>query len=62
MSSRTQQGVKYALRGVIAKLGLTDSNHVISDLRAEIERDIEAKRKLERKLWLPIRKRAGFSA
>ena len=50
LSSRTQENTKYALRSLIAKLGLTDSDHVISDLRAEIERDIEAKRKLERKL------------
>jgi len=50
LSSKTQQNTKYSLRSLIAKLGLTDSDHVISDLRAEIERDIESKRKLERRL------------
>ncbi len=50
LSSRTQKNTKYALRSLIAKLGLTDSDHVISDLRAEIEHDVEAKRRLERKL------------
>ena len=50
LSKETQSNVKLALRHIIEKLGLEDSEHVISDLVHQIETNIEAKRTLERKL------------
>ncbi len=50
LSKKTYNNTKLALRGTIKRLGLTDSDHVITNLCSEVETNIQAKKALQRKL------------